>query len=213
MVIRKFLFGGNQPAETVNVQERRVTPIDPSPQHRVAFQGEPGAYSYEAARKYFGVQVQFHPCSTFEAVCEAVVAEQVRYGVLPIANSQTGRMMEIEQLVAYFPVTIVGKVDLAVNHCLLSLPGQRVSDIVIVISHPQALAQCSQYLEQLQAQVTPMPNTAASAKMISEKQLKGFAAIASMSAAQFYHLDVLVHAIQNTHDNTTRFVIIQKVTL
>ena len=176
----------------------------------VAFQGEPGSFSSEAALAHFKSRAYLYPCSTFVAVCEAVVTGKCKYGVLPIANSQTGRMYDIEQLICYNSLAIQGMIDYPINHCFLCLPGQKLSDIVIVVSHPQALAQCSRYLESLNVQIIANGNTAASAKMIREKQLKGFAAVGSMSAAKYYALEVLAYAIHNTQNNTTRFVIVQR---
>src|SRR5579884_2609669 len=199
MEIRKLFRREEKTKAVASVDEQSpVTGRHALSQIPVAFQGEPGAYSFEVARSYFKSQVRLCPYPTFAAVCEAVVTEQALYGVLPIANSQTGRMVEMERLVRLNPLAVIATVDYPINHCLLCLPGQQLSDIVIVISHPQALEQCSNFLKSLQVQIAPTENTAASAKMIRDKQLKGFAAVASASAAEYYQLEVLASAIQNT---------------
>nr|BBH87787.1 hypothetical protein KTC_25380 [Thermosporothrix sp. COM3] len=178
---------------------------------RVAFQGVDGAYSAEAARSCFaGTEIELCPYPRFTDVCDAVARGETVYGILPVANSQTGPIAEMEQLLQRYPLTVVRSIDFPVRHCLLCLPGQQLHDLVMVVSHPQALEQCSVYLESLGVQVVPMENTAEGAKMIATKQLRGFAAIASARAAEIYRLQILATDIQNTPDNTTRFSIIQK---
>lgn len=176
----------------------------------VTYQGVPGSYSFEAASSCFGNKVRLLPYPEFANVCEAVATEQATYGVLPVFNSQTGRMDETERLIMSYALRTVGNIPYLIRHCLLCLPGQQLRDIVIVISHPQALAQCSLFLARFPFQQTPISNTAVGAQMIQEKQLRGFAAIASMSAAKLYGLTILAENIQNTRDNVTRFSIVAK---
>ncbi len=194
-------------------KEERGTETPTGIHHQIAvgYQGAPGAYSFEAARSYFGEAASLNAYPSFDNLCQAVSLGYVSSGLLPIANSQTGHIPEMESLLHRYGLRTMTTIDYPVHHCLLCLPGQQLRDIVIVVSHPQALAQCSRYLAQLtEVQITPTENTAASAKMIHEQQLKGFAAIASARAADYYHLHILASNIQDHSNNMTRFAIIAK---
>jgi len=101
---------------------------------------------------------------------------------------------------------VIGEISHPVNHCLLCLPGQQLGDIKRVISHPQALAQCDAYLRELKVEIVATYDTAGSAKMLREENLKGVAAIAGEGAAELYELEVLARNIQTIKDNYTRFI-------
>jgi len=101
---------------------------------------------------------------------------------------------------------VIGEISHPVNHCLLCLPGQQLSDIKRVISHPQALAQCDLYLRELGVEIVASYDTAGSAKMIREENLMGVAAVAGRRAAELYQLDILASDIQTIKDNYTRFI-------
>src|SRR5690242_13373909 len=115
----------------------------------VAFQGEPGAFGDEAVRGYFGRELGMRsepvPHRTFADVFRAVVAGDVDYGLVPVENSQSGSITETYDLLRQHDLFVIGEIGHPVNQCLLALPGQQVSDIKRVISHPQALAQCDEY--------------------------------------------------------------------
>ncbi len=160
---------------------------------RVAFQGEPGAYSEEAVVRLFG-EVETVPCAALAGVFEAVEAGRADRGVVPVENSQAGSINETY--------------DLRVSHCLLALPGQALRDIRRVCSHPQALAQCDAYLRRLGVEITPASDTAGSARQIREQLLAGCAAVASRRAAQIYRLEVLADGIETNPHNYTRFLVL-----
>ena len=175
----------------------------------VAFQGEPGAYSEVAVLQLFA-DVEPMPTPSFREVFERVEAGTAEWGVIPIENSLTGSIKENYDLLAERSLTLVGETIVAVRHCLMALPGQRLSDIRQVLSHPQGLEQSSAFLRQLKAEQVPTYDTAGSAKMIREEARHGAAAIASRRAAELYRLEILAEGIQNQADNVTRFLAIAR---
>ena len=116
---------------------------------RLAYQGEPGAYSEAAALVYGGPQVETVPCKSFDDVFEAVVKKRATHGVVPLENSIGGTIHRNYDLLLEHELMITGEVELDVVHCLLALPGTTISDVKVVYSHPQALAQCERYLKDL----------------------------------------------------------------
>ena len=185
-----------QTAETIQVHQ----PIN------VAFQGERGAFSDEAVRAYFGQQAEPLPYRSFADVFRAVAAGEVDYGLVPVENSQAGSINDVYDLLRQHDLFVIGEISHPVNHCLLCLPGQQLSDIKRVISHPQALAQSDAYLRELGVEIVATYDTAGSAKMIREENLTGVAAVAGYGAAKLYQLEILAHGIQTIKDNYTRFI-------
>ena len=185
-----------QTAETIQVHQ----PIN------VAFQGERGAFSDEAVRAYFGQQAEPLPYRSFADVFRAVAAGEVDYGLVPVENSQAGSINDVYDLLRQHDLFVIGEISHPVNHCLLCLPGQQLSDIKRVISHPQALAQSDAYLRELGVEIVATYDTAGSAKMIREENLTGVAAVAGYGAAELYQLEILAHGIQTIKDNYTRFI-------
>jgi prephenate dehydratase len=177
---------------------------------RIAYQGEPGAYSEAAALKY-RPEAQALPFPSFEAVFDAVAGRQADYGILPVENSVGGAIHRNFDLLADRNLPIVGEVELLVEHCLLAYPGAMRADLKRVYSHPQALAQCEQYLRKLEGvEIVATYDTAGSAKLIREGQLRDTAAIASARAADVFGLQVLEAGIQDYESNVTRFVVIAR---
>lgn len=174
---------------------------------RVAFQGEPGAYS-EVAVLQLSPAAEPVPSTSFREVFERVESGAVAWGVIPIENSLTGSIKENYDLLAERKLTLVGETIVSVRHCLMALPGQLLSDIRQVLSHPQGLEQCSAFLGELGAEQVPTYDTAGSAKMIREEARPGAAAIASRRAAERYRLEILAEGIQNHAENFTRFLAI-----
>jgi prephenate dehydratase len=176
----------------------------------VGFQGEPGAFGAEAAQLYFEREGQFKPeptpYRTFADVFHAVASAEVNYGLVPVENSQAGSINEVYDLLRQHDLFVIGEISLRVNQCLLGLPGQRLSDIKRVISHPQALAQSEAFLRELGVETVATYDTAGSAKMVRNEHMEDVAAIASISAAKLYELDILAHDIQTIKDNYTRFI-------
>ncbi len=180
----------------------------------IAFQGERGAFGDEAARAYFGkyseAQPEAIPYRSFADVFRAVAAGETDYGLVPVENSQAGSINEVYDLLRQHDLFVIGETSHPVNHCLLCLPGQQLSDITRVISHPQALAQSDVYLRELGVETVATYDTAGSAKMIREQNLRGVAAVAGAGAAELYELDILAHGIQTIKDNYTRFIVLDR---
>jgi len=179
--------------------------------YTVAFQGEYGAFGDEAVRAYFGRLQQSaepRPYRSFSEVFRVVATGEVNYGMVPVENSQAGSINDVYDLLRQHDLFVIGEHQHPVNHCLLCLPGQQLSDIKRVISHPQALAQCDVYLRELGVEIVATYDTAGSAKMIREENLHGVAAVAGIGAAELYQLEILARGIQTIKDNYTRFIVL-----
>jgi prephenate dehydratase len=175
---------------------------------RLAYQGEPGAYSEAAALQYGGPQAETLPCKSFEDVFDAVSRKKATHGVVPLENSIGGTIHRNYDLLLDHDLTISGEVELDVVHCLQALPGTKIGDVKVVYSHPQALAQCERYLKELGASVEAVYDTAGGAKLVAEQQLRSAAALASRRAAEVFGLEVLQEAVQDYEFNITRFFVI-----
>ncbi len=178
----------------------------------IAFQGRRGAYSESAAYHLFGCDIEVRPVDSFEELHQLVDAGSVQGGVIPIENSTAGSILENYDLLLKYRSAIVGEVKLQIEHCLMALPGTRVEDLKEVISHPQALAQCSHFFTaHPHIQRTAFFDTAGSAEEIALHRQQGRGAIASAFAAQHYGLEVLVEPLANhPGSNFTRFFAIRK---
>jgi arogenate/prephenate dehydratase len=175
---------------------------------RLAYQGEPGAYSEAAALQYGGAHAETLPCKTFDEVFEAVEKKRATHGVVPLENSIGGTIHRNYDLLLEHELPMTGEVELDVVHCLQALPGTALGDVKMVYSHPQALAQCERYLRDLGVTVEAVYDTAGGAKLIADQKLAGAAALASRRAAEVFGLDVLQEAVQDYEFNITRFAII-----
>jgi len=160
---------------------------------RIAYQGEPGAFS-EAAALRLDPAADVLPCVSFEAVIE---------------NSIGGSIHRNYDLLLEHELPIVAEVELPVVHHLLALPGVPLAAIRRVCSHPQALAQCERFLRSLpDVELVATYDTAGSAKQIQEEGLRDTAAIASARAAELFGLATLQEGIQDFADNVTRFLLV-----
>jgi arogenate/prephenate dehydratase len=175
---------------------------------RIAYQGEPGAFS-EAAARQVNPDAQLVACKSFEDVFAAVQAGPAAYGVLPIENSIGGSIHRNFDLLMEHELPIQGELEIKVVHHLLALPGVPLEAIKRVYSHPQALAQCDGFLRTLSGvEIIATYDTAGSAKMIADQQLTDAAAIASARAGEVFGLVPLKSAIQDDEGNTPRLLII-----
>ena len=175
---------------------------------RIAYQGEPGAYS-EAAALRFRPSAEPLPRATFEAVFAAVEEGAASHGILPIENTIGGTIHQNYDLLLRHELPIVGEVTLPVVHNLLALGGTTHSMLTRVYSHPQGLAQCERFLRTLQGvEIVATYDTAGSAKMIRDGQLHDTGAIASQRASEVFGLSVLDASVQDYPDNTTRFLVV-----
>jgi prephenate dehydratase len=177
---------------------------------RIAYQGEPGAYS-EAAALRFDSRADVVPCSTFEAVFAAVNGGRTDCGILPIENSIGGSIHRNYDLLVEHELSIVGEVTLLVTHQLLGMAGTTLADVRRIYSHPQALAQCERFLRGLSGvEIVANYDTAGSAKLVRDEGATDAAAIASMRAAEVFGLSVLASGIQDFAENITRFLIVSR---
>ncbi len=176
---------------------------------RVVYQGVEGAYSHAAALQYFGSDENFYHVTTFEDAMKEVESGRADYAVLPIENSSAGAVIDNYDLLMKYSNYIVAETFLSVNHALLGLPDASPKDIRTVFSHPQALMQCSEFLnENRNWKQISVENTAAAAKKIIEDGDPAQAAVASEIAARLYGLKVLKSSINHNKSNTTRFIIL-----
>jgi prephenate dehydratase len=173
---------------------------------KVAYQGEPGAYSDEAVAAVFpGADAVGFP--TFRQTFDALEIGAVTKAVLPVENSTAGVVQEVSDLLWELPgLRVVGEHIQPVRHCLLGWPGP----VERALSHPQALAQCDRYLHSRQIRPVAFHDTAGAARAVAEQRQPGTAAIASKAAASRYGLYVLAESIQDDSENRTRFVVVEK---
>jgi prephenate dehydratase len=172
---------------------------------KVAFQGEPGAYSEEAGFGYFDAP-EMVPQGSFEAVFTTVTSGDCQSGLIPIENSLAGSIHQNYDLLLRHELHIVGEYYLRVRHCLIGFPGVILTEIRRVISHPQALGQCAGYLRELNVKTEPVYDTAGSVKILKTSDERTTAAIASARAAEIYEMQVLQEGIEDNPENYTRFL-------
>src|SRR5204863_8073766 len=138
--------------------------------------------SEAAALVYGGRQVETVPCKSFDEVFEAVVKKRATHGVVPLENSIGGTIHRNYDLLLEHEIMITGEVELDVVHCLQALPGTKISDVKVVYSHPQALAQCERYLKDLGVTGEAVYDTSGGAKLVTDHNLKLTAPLASLRA-------------------------------
>jgi prephenate dehydratase len=175
---------------------------------RVAFQGEPGAYSEQAVYQHFGPTAEPAPYPTLGDVFQAVEEGRVDYGVVPVENSLEGGVNETYDLLLQSSLKVRAEIELRIIHCLIGHPGTRLEEVEVVYSHPQALGQCRGFLRRLGVRQVPIYDTAGGVKMVWERGLKNAAAIASKRAAEIYGMMVLAEGIEDHKENYTRFFVL-----
>jgi prephenate dehydratase len=176
---------------------------------KIAFQGEPGAFSHAAAHALFPDDVAL-PCTTFEDTIAAVQNGDAEFGVVPVENSLYGRITDIYHLLPRSGLFITGEHFLRVEMNLLGVPGATLADIKAVQSLSVALGQCRKFISKHKLKTINGVDTAGSAREIAEKGDKSVGAIASLFAAEVYGLTVLAQNIEDAAHNTTRFLVISR---
>ena len=170
---------------------------------RIAFQGEPGAYSEEAPFLL--------PYREFRDVAQAVLEHRAELGLLPIENSLVGSIATNFDLIAESALAIVGEVVSAVHHCLLGVPGAQRAALRRVLSHPVALAQCERFLRELSGvEVVAFYDTAGAAAEVARRKDTSLGAVAGVLAARRYGLEVLAERIEDEPHNQTRFLLVAR---
>ncbi len=180
---------------------------DPVRAPHVVYQGEPGAYSEEAAAGFFGEEVRSQGLPWFNDVFEALAQNRADYAMLPIENSSTGSIRQVYDLLAQYDFSLVGEWQVKVEHCLAALPGVGMEDIKTVYSHEQGLMQCDRFLDGHPGwKRTPTLDTAGSARQVAHTKDRTAAAICSKRAAKLYGLNILACPINHNTANFTRFM-------
>lgn len=175
----------------------------------IAFQGEIGAYSEQAARAYFNHEIELSPQPSFRALFNTLASGAADFAVVPIENSLAGSVHENYDYLLEHKLPICGEIIMHISHNLMVLPGVKKENIRRVISHPQALGQCRHFLEEWdELRIEPSYDTAGSAKMLRDKTLRDTAAIASKQAAGDYGLEIIASNIESNQQNYTRFLIL-----
>lgn len=181
----------------------------PENKARVVFQGAEGAYAQIATEEYFGKNVDSYHVDTWRDAMEAIARGEADYGVLPIENSSAGVVSEIYDLLVEFENYIVAEQIIGIEHCLMGVPGAKLTDIKTVYSHPQSLMQSSMYLgAHRDWKQYSMKNNAFAAKKVMEDKDVTQAAIASAHAAETYGLEILEKGVNDNKNNSTRFIIV-----
>ncbi len=177
----------------------------------VAFQGERGAFSEEAARKLLGADIEVLPCQRFEDVFRALDGKKARAAVIPIENTLHGSVHENYDHLLHFDLPIVGETSVRIVHNLIAAPGVAFGKIRRVFSHPVALNQCLDFFaSNPQLEKVPFYDTAGSVKMVMSEGLKDGAAIASSVAADTYGARILRRSIEDDRQNFTRFFALRR---
>ena len=172
----------------------------------VAYGGIKGSYGEEAVIGYFGTDVKELPFKTFNEVVDAVLSGEADYGVLPMENTSTGNILDVERLLEEKEIYIVGEEIVEVVHCLLGLG--EIDDVETVYSHVQGFMQSGDFLKKYDFKEVPYFNTAISAKFVAESGDVSLGAIASKRAGEVYGLKVLASHINFNADNYTRFIVV-----
>jgi chorismate mutase/prephenate dehydratase len=182
---------------------------------RASFQGTVGAYSHIAARKYFAArstQMEFVGAETFTEALELAETGTVGYAVLPIENTTAGSINQVYDLLRKTPLQIVGEEILQIRHCLAGMPGATIEGVRRVLSHPQGLIQCSNFIASLdRVEQVAFIDTAAAAQEVARIGDPTQAAISSEEAAEVYNLEILARGIADQDENWTRFVVISGI--
>ncbi len=179
---------------------------------RVAIQGIVGSFHEDAAIKYFNDKIEVVECKTFTNVCEMMDSDKVDLAVMAIENSIAGSILKNYQLIRDYHLRIIGEIYLHIQQNLLVNPGTKMAQITDIYSHPVAIEQCAEYIEKYFPNVEKHENvdTAASAKLVREKNMVHAAAIGNLRSAELYDLEVLETGIETNKKNYTRFLILSK---
>ena len=173
----------------------------------VAFQGEHGAYGEVASRRLVpgGAYI---PCMEFMDVFRGVEEGDFDLGVVPVENSLEGAVTQVNDLLTTTSLKVIGEAKVAVRHCLLTAGDTDYREIRQVYSHPQALAQCREFLIRNKLEARPYYDTAGAAKMLARENPRASAAIASALCADLYDLEIVKEGIEGGLANTTRFLLL-----
>ncbi len=188
-----------QESKRLQLEDRRL----------VAFQGEHGAYGEVASRR-LAPGMAFIPCLEFADVFAGVQEGHFDMGVVPVENSLEGAVTQVNDLLTTTDLKVIGEVKVPVNHCLLAPQETSLSEIRVVYSHPQALAQCNRFLLERRIEPRPYYDTAGAAKMLARENPRAAGAIASALCSELYDLNIVSRGIEDGASNHTRFLLLSK---
>ena len=192
--------------ETIIQESKRLQEED---RRLVAFQGEHGAYGEVASRRLVP-NGAYIPCLEFVDVFRGVEEQDFDLGVVPVENSLEGAVTQVNDLLTTTDLKVIGEIKVPVKHCLLATRGTDYREIRVVYSHPQALAQCREFLMRNKLEPHPFYDTAGAAKMLARESPKASAAIASRLCAELYDLDLIKEGIEDGASNSTRFLLLSR---
>jgi prephenate dehydratase len=182
-------------------------------QARIAFQGEPGAFSQIAARKLLGEAVHTVACPTFESLFDSISDARADLILAPLENTLAGPVLRCYDLLYQSSLTMIGEVVLRISHCVIGCPGSSLDGIRRIQSHPVALAQCERFFSSHPAIVKAVAeDTAGSVREVMDRLDLTVAAIASEYAAREYKAQILVSNVEDDPHNFTRFALLQPAT-
>lgn len=173
----------------------------------IAYQGEPGSFSEQAAHRFFGANVKLKPLPTFSDVFADAEHRKSGLAIVPIENSLFGSIHQVYDLLLKHNLFIIGEVKLRIELHLMALPRTKLNKIHTIYSQLQAIGQCETYLAKLKnIKVEAVHDTSAAARFIQERQQHDTAAIASEQASHVHRLRILKRNVENDHRNFTRFI-------
>ena len=175
---------------------------------RISFQGERGAYSEAASILFFEDEIETIPCSTFANALKNTENDASDYSILPVENSLEGSVGESNDLLLSTKLHVTGEVYHRIHHCLIGTGS--IGDIDTVYSHPQALGQCRQFIQENSLKTIPSYDTAGSVKIIKDLNKNNVACIASKDAAEIFDVPIIQEGIEDNANNYTRFLIFSK---
>ena len=176
---------------------------------KISYQGVPGSYSFITSKTLYPT-AELISHSTFKEAMTTVEVGGADFAVIPIENSNAGRVQDVHLLLPSMNLYIVDEYYLPIQHQLLGIKGSKLEDITVALSHPQALAQSSKFLSEQGIATEKRLNTAMACVEVANGKDKTKAAVASSLAAEMYNMEILAKNIQNDPDNRTRFIILAK---
>ena len=175
---------------------------------KVSFQGERGAYSEAAARSFFSEEIETIPLPTFKEVLESTISNNTDYSVLPVENSLEGSVGESYDLLYSTSLNAMGEIYHRIEHCLIG--NGKLEEVDTVYSHPQALGQCRDFIQNYKIQTVPTYDTAGSVRIIKEINKSNVSCIASKTSSEIYKMPIISENIANNLNNYTRFLVLSK---
>lgn len=177
---------------------------------KISFQGAKGANSEIAIREVYGNEVEAIPCDTFEDAFNSLTSGEADLAMIPIENTLAGRVADIHHILPQSGTHIIGEYFLPIRFDLMVLPGVKLEEIETVYSHVHGLGQCRKIIRENGWKAVVGGDTAGSAKLVSERGDRTIAALAPALAAGIYGLETLAENVEDSDDNTTRFVILSR---